>query len=869
MFAFEQPATNLEDAATKSRTSHYWYIYGDNDYSNFDFEYVPVPWETTHLHTWPTQWNQYGGAYLANKDTAHLREYHFHNNVVPAKPTNNHWTTLHRVDTFDYSWCPHPMDPPYIYVFGNQWYGPEQMPTVEYHTPGATGRKYLYEPRATLPERRDNHWHTLVDCEWDYSWVPDPHDPPYIYVFGNQWHDPTVMPTVEYHVAGATERKFMETPRAELVADRANWTVPEGIDSTNVDFSWCPDPGSPPYIYHFGSDYQISTGLTYTVPGATEPRFEGEAPRIDRDKTIVEVLDIFFIDRGNDTATTRYEVLKGKYPDIQKVRYANSIMDTIQRCITRTRTTKFWIISSEYDYTNFDFAWHAEPWQAYMTHVFPSQHQKWSDTFLINKWEFERHAKWATTLEQFPNLNFVTDQAVTKPDNLFNIYYVDHGNETSRHQYEYLRVENPDIVLTRFVDNYLDTFKRIMTTATTEYVWIINSVCDYSTFDFTWQPEPWQRDMIHVFPSDNQERGDTFYIHVESFKKQMIELDLLDWFNVINYCEDQRVERFLVPVVQYSSDDLVSEIKRYDFKTPYAVFTNQNDLQLHIAPCLWTRKDRVVDRLSPAGATAIVPRDIKADLKTQIYDYPYIHAGKPWINDYLGGEYSLDIVYISNGEPDEEKWYDNLSYMSNTTNIEWVRGVNGRTAAYQEAARRSRTPWFFAVFAKLEVLGSDFPWTSWMPDYFQEPKHYIFNSRNPVNGLEYGHQGIIAYNKRMVLENNTPGIDFTLSQPHEAVPILSGVAHFNQSPWMTWRTAFREVVKLRHFMTVQPTVETEHRLRVWSDENYLKHVEFAEWSVRGAKDAIAYYDEVGGDYERLKLSFEWDWLQERFNSSKK
>ena len=121
----------------------------------------------------------------------------------------------------------------------------------------------------------------------------------------------------------------------------------------------------------------------------------------------------------------------------------------------------------------------------------------------------------------------------------------------------------------------------------------------------------------------------------------------------------------------------------------------------------------------------------------------------------------------------------------------------------------------------------------------------------------------------MVLENNTPGIDFTLSQPHEAVPILSGVAHFNQSPWMTWRTAFREVVKLRHFMTVQPTVETEHRLRVWSDENYLKHVEFAEWSVRGAKDAIAYYDEVGGDYERLKLSFEWDWLQERFNSSKK
>jgi hypothetical protein len=195
----------------------------------------------------------------------------------------------------------------------------------------------------------------------------------------------------------------------------------------------------------------------------------------------------------------------------------------------------------------------------------------------------------------------------------------------------------------------------------------------------------------------------------------------------------------------------------------------------------------------------------------------------------------------------------------------WVRGIDGRTAAYQEAARRSDTPWFFAVFAKLKVLGNDFPWHTWFPDYFQEPKHYIFNSRNPVNGLEYGHQGIIAYNKRLVLENNTPGIDFTLSQPHESVPILSGTAHYNQSPWMTWRTAFREVVKLKHFMDTQPTVETEHRLRVWLT---VAAGDFAYWSIRGAEDAVAYYTEVGGDYEQLKLSFEWLWLKERFNLSK-
>ena len=998
MFAFEKPATSLEDAASKSKTSYYWYIYGLNDYSNFDFEYIPVPWESEFIHVWPNQYHANGEVYLAKKQNSGQVHYHqeqgvhrlpnpehwdipdtvdcnsidwrwspdpldppynyifgnqWHSGtidptavyrvpgatedkfvydfIVQLKPNMDNWEILDDITGFDYSWKPDPTEPPYIYVFGNQWLTPEQRPALQYRVPGATQYKYVDEPKATrqsnpskfkthypcdfdyswepdpgsppynyvfgnqwypsevmptveyimagatetkfmditarLLEQHDNHWHTLVDCEFDYSWQPDPGDPPFIYVFGNQWYPAEVMPTVEYHAEGATERKFMDVKSARLIADMSLWTIPEEIDPTNIDFTWCPHPKDAPYIHHFGSDYQISTGLMYTVPGAIEPKFEGEPPKLQKEKAAVTALDIFFIDKNNATAQTRFELLQHKYPNIQKVRYANNIMDTIKRCITRAKTNKFWVISSEYDYTNFDFAWHAQPWQSYMTHIFPSQHQKWSDTFLINTFEFNRHSKWANTLEQFPNLNFVQDQTVVKSTNRYNVYYVDHGNETSQHQFEYLRadiVNDAYIIKTRFVDNYLDTFKRIMNTAETEYVWIINSICDYTAgFDFTWEPEPWQKEMIHVFPSSGQDRGDTFYIHVESFKAQMIELDLLDWFNVINYCTDQAVERFPMPVHYYDTDDLITEIKNYEFKTPYTLFTNQKDINLHTAPCLWTKKDRVIDRITRSGATAIVPRDIKADLKSQIYDYPFISDEKPILNEYYGDRKvgGLDIVYISNGEPDEERWYEHLCYQSNH-HAKWVRGVNGRTAAYQEAAKQSSTPWFFAVFAKLEVLGNQFPWYEWMPDYFQEPKHYIFNSRNPINNLEYGHQGIIAYNKRLVLENNTPGIDFTLSQPHESVPILSGTAHFNQSPWMTWRTAFREVVKLKHFMAIAPTLETEHRLNVWLT---VAEGEYAEYCLKGANDAVAYYNEVAGDYEKLKLSFEWAWLQERFN----
>ena len=596
LFEFERPADSLKHAAELCRTGYYWYIYGGNDYTGFDFEWRPAPWEQHQLHSFPSQWQRTGGVFFANR-------------------------------------------------------------------------------------------HTVDNCEYNFR----------------------------------TEQSIIRLPNRNL------WSVPNNIDDSEFDYSWHPDTTEAPYEYHFPTQWQREGGPVY--PGSAGKKY------MTSQKIKAGATQIFFMDFMN--------------------------------------------------------------------------------------------------------------------------------GGIARHQFDLLKLDHPTIKSTRYVDTHLNVFKRIMNLATTEYVWIISSVCDYTQFDFTWHPSDAQREMIHCFPSGNQRRGDTFYIHVPSFTQQMVELELLDWFNVINYCDDQTVDRFSMPVHQYTSDDLVTEIKNYEFKTPYTIFTNQKDLTLSDCPCLWTKKDRTVVRISTAGATAIVPRDIKEDLRTQIYDYPYIEDAKPRLNDYLGGRDCLDIVYISNGEPDEEKWYEHLCYMSNTR-AKWVRGVNGRTAAYQEAACRSDTPWFFAVFAKLEVLGSDFPWFTWFPDYFQEPKHYIFNSRNPVNGLEYGHQGIIAYNKKLVLSNNTPGIDFTLSQPHESVPILSGMAHYNQSEWMTWRTAFREVVKLKHFMTIQPTIETEHRLNVWAT---VAEGNFAEWSILGAQDAIAYYNEVGGDYEKLKLSFEWAWLQERFNAN--
>ena len=168
----------------------------------------------------------------------------------------------------------------------------------------------------------------------------------------------------------------------------------------------------------------------------------------------------------------------------------------------------------------------------------------------------------------------------------------------------------------------------------------------------------------------------------------------------------------------------------------------------------------------------------------------------------------------------------------------------------------SETEYFFAVWPKLEIVDTfDF---SFQPDRMKHPCHYIFNAKNPVNGLEYGHGAVLLYHKWLTINNTRPGIDFTLSQPHESVPILSAINHFNETPLMAWRTTFREVVKLN---MLKPTVESRYRLKKWCELGTGKN---ADWVYKGAQDATEFYNKNSDNPTELHKSYELDWLIEKF-----
>lgn len=716
LFAHEQQADSIEHARSISRTRFFWWVDYLLDYSGFDFLWEPVPWQADYIHVWPSQWHQYSGTYLVPTNVE-TKQYHFHKQVIPTRSDQRNFRCMPAVE-FDYSWKPHPMDPPYIYVFGNQWYPANQMATVEYHTPGATEKKFMSYPVAKLPQWHSRHWKTLVDCEWDYSWLPDPGDPPYIYVFGNQWWSAQKMPSVEYHVDGATQRKYMPYPRATLCADHTNWTVPDSVDHNDIDFSWVPDPGDPPYIYQFATQHQRTGGPIYTVPGATEIKYLAQM----QIKTQPVATVIVEIDHFDGAA--------GRIPGVdQRVRYFDNYRDT----------------------------------------------------------------------------------------------------------------------LIRIAKNLQDSH---------EYAWIVSSICDYTSFDFTWHPEKWQNTMLHVFASDDQKFGDTFFMHVPSFINRVDQFELLEWYDV-NFVE-KSVPRRPLPVIQHQQDTHVDAVKNTSWTGPLAVFATRPVTSAVPAVNLWRNEVKAITALDKANSAVIVPRQAVPEIRTQLYDYAVIDRSKQHVLDTP----LQDVVFISYDEPEAD---DNWAALKNRcSRAQRVHGVSGMEKALEAAAAISTTPWYYAVFAKTR-LHKDFDF-SFVPDYLQQPKHYIFDCENLSNGLIYGHMGIVMYNCQAIHMINRQaqfGIDYTLSYAHESVPIISCEADFATTPYHAWRTAFRETAKLSWFESQTPSVDGAYRLKIWTTHAQGRN---HEWVLQGARDGVEFFESVQGNLDQLRQSFRWQWLRNYFES---
>ena len=660
---------------------------------------------------------------------------------------------------------------------------------------------------------------------------------------------------------------YIETNLHDLVLQHPNeifWALNKNINYSNFDFAWLPTEEQSYNVNVFGSPESVTTHTYFVnskryLEGRTDFEFI-DNKQIDNEylAELFETPNMFYVDHSNTQSIERYNELKLRYPNIQKTRYINSWIDTINRCCNKSNTDLFYVLDSRLDYTDFDFKYYPNPWQLNMVHVFGTQYNHWGTTYLINRNTFTNDTKYIEKIEHLPNLNFVKNKRAKATECQHEVIIIDHGNTHIDGVLTVIKNKVDNMIsIINYENSYFDTFKlilKLLPEKKEQFVWVCSSICDYTDFDFNYIIDPFSTDQLHVFYSGNQKYGDTFFLNVSQLRKIVDSANSLEDFK-INFNKHLKTKRFDPPIISYSTDNHLSGLLK-EFKFPYAEFRTMDSLNLECKNnddiVLWTQESRNIVVASTGASIIFVPKQATSQIKTEFYDYPYISKAPIMVKSN-----PLDIVFLSNGESCAEENYEHLFKLTSGLKNRVVRvdGVNGRVNAYHAAVNASNTPWVFTVFAKLKV-DKDFDF-DWQPDRLQIPKHYIFYATNLLNGLNYGHQAMIAYNKKLALYNHGIGLDFTLDDPHEVIEINSGTATYNTDEYSTWRTAFRECIKLRGMTDVI----SKNRLDVWLN---VANGQYSEYSLLGAKHAVEFYEQVNGDINQLKLSYEWEWLKNKF-----
>lgn len=841
----------------------------------FDFSWHPDEAEPPFIWTFGNQFHQPETMptieYVVGEATDRKYVYDLRAHLLGNK---KYWYIKDSIDIteFDFTWHPNPVDPPFIYAWGNKWVPAEVKPTIEYRIPNATQYKYMGNEVKILPIM--DNWTVYNENDkttFDFSWRPNPLSQPYIYQWEN--NGPT------YTVPGATEVKLMQrdhdffivpkyyikTTLEDLINEHITevfWAINPDLNYDKFDFKWKPSEENFKHINVFGNETSKDT-QTYYVNGPMVAMGFKDFNYIDT--TLLDIdtkLSMFYIDTGNSNCTERFNKLKEKYPQIQKTRFINSWVDTVTRCIKKTETKLLWVLCSDLDYDEFEFDFYPTTWQMDMIHVFGTQYSHWGNTYLINSEMFIKDTKLIKIIEHLKNINHVHGKTAKTLVCKYDILNINHGN--NNFNLAYLKTLGKHIFETSYQKSYLYTILTWLKEnrgIIKNYIWVTSSICNYEQFDFSWHFDPFKDEQIHVFSSEfnksRQKFGDTFLINIQNFLEYAESLNKLEEYKKeINYIEYITVPRLPHPIYKHNYDSQVDGIKHlkeeyfpyYELHTPDFIDTKTNILNL------WEENKSTIIVGSKGASQITVPHIAINKINNEIYDYPFIDKAK-----ILSNSRTLDIVFISNGEPCADENYNtlinSLKKRKLTNRVVRIQDINGRIASQHAAANLSNTSWYFLVNGKVKV-NDTFNW-EWQPDRLQQPKHYIFTVSNPVNSLIYGHQAIVANNKALTLNTVKRGLDFTLDSLHEVVDMNCGVAVYNTDPWTTWRTAFRESIKLRN----NDDPVSKFRLDRWTSTG---KGDYADISRQGALDGIEYWEMVNGNLEKLLLTYDWEWISKYY-----
>ena len=226
----------------------------------------------------------------------------------------------------------------------------------------------------------------------------------------------------------------------------------------------------------------------------------------------------------------------------------------------------------------------------------------------------------------------------------------------------------------------------------------------------------------------------------------------------------------------------------------------------------------------------------------------------------------FDVFMISYHEAEADANF--LKLQQKFPDAKHVKNVEGIGNAHKECAKQSTTEMVYIVDADADIV-DDFHFDYMPPMSKRKNTTYVWSARNPINGLEYGYGAVKLFPRNQLLEMGHELPDFTTGTAfYQPVANVSNYTRFNKDPYRTWRSAFRECVKLASSVNPnQKQEETDARLETWCTVDNGER--FGRYCIKGALEGKAYGEANKGDVEALNKINDYEWLREQFVASMK
>jgi radical SAM protein with 4Fe4S-binding SPASM domain len=226
----------------------------------------------------------------------------------------------------------------------------------------------------------------------------------------------------------------------------------------------------------------------------------------------------------------------------------------------------------------------------------------------------------------------------------------------------------------------------------------------------------------------------------------------------------------------------------------------------------------------------------------------------------------LDVVFISYDEPNaEENWQRVLEKAPHAKRVD---GVTGIFEAHKVAAKLAKTDMFYVVDGDAYLVDE---WQfDYQPEIFDRDCAYVWHSKNPINDLEYGYGGVKlfprrAFNKIKVWK--TLDLLTTIVPKLKVIDKVSNITAFNTDEFATWRSAFRETIKLCQTIAQDPNnTQAIDRLSAW--ETLGADRPFGNYAQSAVNHAREFFDENNNNVPTLQQINNRSWLHTMFNSKK-